>query len=453
MIYNISMKIEHLLENEQAAALFDQMLPGMRKMAETNPQARQLSVEQLVHYSRLPGGGELLPRLDDALNALNTPENAVSPGEAKLIEYFRALDAADKAKAPAPETHRQDAIYPGQPWLDTRGERIQAHGGAVFYEDGVYYWYGENKEHTDGKCGIWTWGLKVYSSTDLCNWTDLGFLIPPVLEDPNSPLFPTNYVDRPHILKCEKTGKYVCWIKISGPEAAFTIWQADRLLGPYEMKEAHYCPGGYKAGDFDLIADSSDKKGYLYFDADHTMILCMELTDDYLHAEKEIARSYPGLHPPFTREAPALFEADGKKYMLTSGMTGYVPNQSDSAQAQSWDSAFTSLGDPHIDDDSRASFNSQISKIFRIEGTDRFVAMADRWLPEYHVDARVADLFTRVIAGSYDSEHYKATEEERREMYAANKLKTARTQIADYVWLPIEFIDGKPRLRWQDKWK
>ena len=165
MIYNISMKIEHLLENEQAAALFDQMLPGMRKMAETNPQARQLSVEQLVHYSRLPGGGELLPRLDDALNALNTPENAISPGEAKLIEYFRALDAADKAKAPAPETHRQDAIYPGQPWLDTRGERIQAHGGAVFYEDGVYYWYGENKEHTDGKCGIWTWGLKVYSST------------------------------------------------------------------------------------------------------------------------------------------------------------------------------------------------------------------------------------------------------------------------------------------------
>ena len=70
--------------------------------------------------------------------------------------------------------------------------------------------------------------------------------------------------------------------------------------------------------------------------------------------------------------------------------------------------------------------------------------MADRWLPEYHVDARVADLFTRVIAGSYDSEHYKATEEERREMYAANKLKTARTQIADYVWLPIELLTVSP---------
>ena len=45
---------------------------------------------------------------------------------------------------------RQESIFPGQPWLDTNGNAIQAHGGAVYYEDGVYYWYGENKEHTDG---------------------------------------------------------------------------------------------------------------------------------------------------------------------------------------------------------------------------------------------------------------------------------------------------------------
>ncbi len=72
-----------------------------------------------------------------------------------------------------------------------------------------------NLVHTDGQNGIWTWGLKVYSSTDLCNWEDRGFLIPPVLEDPNCALFPAKRVDRPHILKCDKTGKYVCWIKLS----------------------------------------------------------------------------------------------------------------------------------------------------------------------------------------------------------------------------------------------
>jgi len=320
------------------------------------------------------------------------------------------------------------------------------------YENGTYYWYGENKEHTDGRNGIWTWGLKVYASTDLMNWEDRGFLIPPVLDDPNSALFPTKRVDRPHILKCPATGKYVCWIKLSGPEAAFTIWQADALPGPYEMVENLYNPGGHKAGDFDLISDPATGKGYLYFDANHDSMLCMELSADYLHAEKASARSYPGLRPPFTREAPALFEKDGKKYMLTSGMTGYVPNRSDSAVADAWDGMFTSIGNPHMEDASNASFNSQISKVFRVEGTDTLIAMADRWLPGTPVDARLADVFTRVIAGTYDPQHYQATEEERREMYAANQLETACTSIADYVWLPIAWENGRPVLHWQDRW-
>lgn len=168
------------------------------------------------------------------------------------------------------------------------------------------------------------------------------------------------------ILKCEKTGKYVCWIKLSGPEAASTIWQADKLLGPYEMVENLYNPGGHKAGDFDLIADSESGKAYIYFDADHASMLCMELSEDYLYAETEVAKSYANLTPPFTREAPALFEKDGKKYMLTSGMTGYVPNRSDSAACDRWDGAFESLGNPHVNDASCASFNSQISNLNRV---------------------------------------------------------------------------------------
>ena len=453
MIYNASMKIAHLLENEQAVQVFDRFLPGMRKMAEGNPQAAQLSVEQLVRYTRNPKANEVIAALNEALNALNTPENAISPSERKLIERFKVLDVNDKAKKEKPAEHRQEAICPGRQWLDTKGEHIQAHGGAVHYEDGVYYWYGENKEYTDGKNGVWTWGIKVYASIDLMNWEDRGFLIPPVLDDPNSALFPTKRLDRPHILKCESTGKYVCWIKLSGPEAAFTIWQADKLLGPYEMVENLYNPGGHKAGDFDLISDPATGKGYLYFDADHASMLCMELSADYLRAEKEVAKSYADLTPPFTREAPALFEKDGKKYMLTSGMTGYVPNRSDSAVCDCWDGVFESLGDPHIDDSSCASFNSQISKIFCVEGTDTFIAMADRWLPGTTVDARLADVFTRVIASKYDPEHYQATDAERREMYSANQLENANTSIADYVWLPIEWENGRPVLHWQDSWQ
>lgn len=60
----------------------------------------------------------------------------------------------------------------GQVWLDTSGNRIQAHGGSVFYMDGIYYWYGENKEKTDGRSDIWHWGVRCYTSRDLYNWED-----------------------------------------------------------------------------------------------------------------------------------------------------------------------------------------------------------------------------------------------------------------------------------------
>ena len=75
------------------------------------------------------------------------------------------------------------SFRPGQEWLDTNGKPIQAHGGSVFFENGTYYWYGENKEFTDGKNGVWTWGVRCYSSQDHYNWKDEGLIIPPDEKD------------------------------------------------------------------------------------------------------------------------------------------------------------------------------------------------------------------------------------------------------------------------------
>ena len=61
-------------------------------------------------------------------------------------------------------------------------------------------------------------------------------------------------------------------------------------------------------------------------------------------------------------------------------------------------------------------------------------------------------MFTRVIAGNYDPAHYQASDEERQEMYAANKLEEANTSIADYVWLPVLWSNGRPVIRWQEAW-
>lgn len=75
--------------------------------------------------------------------------------------------------------------------MDTEGNRIQAHGGALYYENGTYYWYGENKK-TDGKSRIWTWGIRCYSSEDLYNWKDEGLIIQPELDDKTSHLHPNH---------------------------------------------------------------------------------------------------------------------------------------------------------------------------------------------------------------------------------------------------------------------
>lgn len=36
--------------------------------------------------------------------------------------------------------------YPGERWVDTDGNLIQAHGGGVLVVENTYYWYGENKD-------------------------------------------------------------------------------------------------------------------------------------------------------------------------------------------------------------------------------------------------------------------------------------------------------------------
>ncbi|MFZ4397097.1 MAG: hypothetical protein ACOYOU_15895 [Kiritimatiellia bacterium] len=49
---------------------------------------------------------------------------------------------------------------------------------------------------------IWHYGVRMYKSKDLYNWEDLGLVLPPVLDDPQNPLNPGQFMDRPHILFC-----------------------------------------------------------------------------------------------------------------------------------------------------------------------------------------------------------------------------------------------------------
>lgn len=459
MKYGIEMLFKYVKEDEACIEIFEKHLPGMLERLGANPMVDNLSIQKLAQYAQGAISDEILQTMDTELAKLGEGEKKLTASELEKIQRYQSIAQKMQEVKLADGTDdgrqkKQTAIYPGRPWMDTNGKRIQAHAGAIYFENDTYYWYGENKEHTDGVCDIWTWGIRAYASRDLYNWEDLGLIIEPVLDNPDSNLFPDKRVDRPHILKCDKTGKYVCWIKLSGEEACFLILSSDSLLGPYQVEKENYYPFGNKVGDFDLVKDEETGKAYLFFDADHAGIVGAELTDDFFAVECEVSRQYTGLHAPFCREGVTLFERDGKKYMLTSGMTGYIPNKSDSAMADEWTSEFESTGNPHVNDDTNASFNSQMSQVFKVQGKkDLYIAIADRWVPEYMLDAERVDLIERGIASHYEPEKYPMTEEEKQELLNSPMLESANTSIADYVWLPLHFDGENVQIAWREEWR
>lgn len=432
---------------EAAAASRGDVATGTKDNVNLQKMLARMSLASLLKQA----GDAIDPEQIKVLNAaLQKIKKQTQDSGKKYTEDSPILEAAAE-KIPA---KNKNSIVPGAVMRDTEGKRIQAHGGAVIFDNGAYYLYGENKDRTDGRCSVWTWGIRAYRSTDLYNWEDLGLIINPELDDPKSGLYPEKHLDRPHIFKNSQTGKYICWIKQSGEEACFIIMSAPALLGPWSVERSEYRPYGIKVGDFDISPENKEGRRYMYMDCDHKGVGGFLLAENGLSVEKQISMSYPGLHAPFTREGITVFERNGTKYMITSGMTGYVPNRSDSASATDWEEEFVSLGDPHVDDSSHASFNSQISQVFRVEGKkDLYISVADRWVPGYPVDAKLADIFERSIAARFEPDKYSATPEEMSVLMSSPMLESANTSVADYVWLPLRFEGDCVKIDWLAEWR
>ena len=366
------------------------------------------------------------------------------------------------------------SMKPGQPLYDTEGKRVQAHGGSIFYEESTetYYFYGENKEFTTDGSDVWTWGVRAYASKDLYNWEDKGLIIEPVEDDSTSSLNPrTAMLDRPHIIYNEATKKYVCWCKIMWKDNTQTelVLTADSFLGPYTVVRDHLRPLNMDAGDFDL-AVASDGKAYYMFERVHSETIVADLTDDYTDVTGYYSTHFPHSHPPYVREATAHFMWNHRHYLLTSGTTWYLPNPSEVAVADSWHGPYKVLGDPCPEDQSRTTFHSQVSSVFKVPGKKNlYIALADRWCPDamdvpYGFYAEAIESF---FAGSIDQsrpEEYVAKLSGKYgvgpEMIAKASNMARDTSVAEYVWLPLKFVepcekypDGMVLLEWKDEWR
>ena len=180
------------------------------------------------------------------------------------------------------------------------------------------------------------------------------------------------------------------------------------------------------AGDFDLVVDPHDGKGYYYFERVHSR-------DDLRRPDRLTTPTSPGYYsthfpqpqPPFVREAPAYFARERQHYLITSGTTGYYPNPSEVAVAPSYHGPSRCSATCIRPTTSRTSFHSQISSVFRHPGKkDLYIAIADRWLPGYlDHGARAQEAFIEHFAPGRDSD-------EPMEEFAARRHVDRRLRLA-----------------------
>ncbi len=351
------------------------------------------------------------------------------------------------------KTANAQMITPGTEWLDTDGVHINAHGGGILYHDGKYYWFGEHKGERSNAAWI---GVTCYSSSDLVNWKNEGIAMPVVKTDTLSDIREGCVIERPKVIYNQKTKKFVMYFHLElrgkGYSAARVgIAVAEKVTGPYQFLKSNRVNAGrwpenmtvaqqtstVKLADFNkwwtpewrvavdnglfvrrdfvvgqmsrdmaLYVDDDGKAYHIYASEENLTLQIAELTDDYLNYTGRYIRVAPGGH----NEAPAIFKKDGRYFMITSGCTGWAPNAARLHTAGNIWGPWTEHPNPCVGKDAELTFNSQSTYILPIAGKkDAFIFMADRWTPKRPIDGR-------------------------------------------YIWLPIQFENGMPVLKWMDQW-
>lgn len=347
----------------------------------------------------------------------------------------------------------QISFKPGEIWPDDSGVHINAHGGGFLFYGGVYYWFGEHKE--PGRSNRAEAGVHVYASSDLYNWEDKGIAFA-VVEDTTSLIRKGTVIERPKVIYNKKTEKFIMWFHHElygqGYDAALIgVAIADEITGPYEyveslrphaeiwpqnfleeqknaeyneemmsdsdyrtnaIREGYYTvrdfEGGQMSRDMTLFVDDDGTAYHIAATEENYTLMISELNEEYTGFTERWIRLLPGGH----NEAPAIFKKDGIYYMIMSGATGWTPNAARSAKAGNMFGPWKSLGNPARGTVEQVSttFESQSTFILRVEGKeDAFIYMGDRWRPNNHIDGR-------------------------------------------YIWLPIEFEENRPVIRWHDEW-
>ncbi|MGA2261943.1 MAG: glycoside hydrolase family 43 protein [Acidobacteriota bacterium] len=291
---------------------------------------------------------------------------------------------------------------PGEVWLDSEGKPIQAHGGGILVSGNTYYWYGEDR--TPGT----KTGVSCYSSADLYNWKHEGLVFPH--DSLPSEIRNSSFFERPKVIFNAQTRKYVMWMHLEQRGYHFAragIAVSDRPTGPFvfltEMRpirdDIEYKSddpdrqkefgGTYR--DMNLFVDDDGRAYAFYASEGNWTMYVVRLNLEYTGPETPavLNKTWARILTRRMREAPAPFKFKGLYYLITSGCTGWTPDEADYAVAGNILGPWVSKGNPCIGPEAKTTFGSQSTFVLPAPGRSGcFIFMADRWAPRQLDDLR-----------------------------------------------------------------
>ncbi|MGW9452761.1 RICIN domain-containing protein [Streptomyces sp. NPDC055632] len=253
-------------------------------------------------------------------------------------------------------------------FTDPAGNPVHAHGGGVVKVGAYYYWFGENR-NADNSFRY----VSAYRSTDLRTWEFRNH----VLTQETDPELRGANIERPKVVHNASTGQFVMWMHKEGSatdysEARAAVAVSSTVDGDYSWRGS-FRPLGHMSRDITTFVDT-DGTGYMISAANENADLHVyRLTSDYTGIAAQVQKLWAGQW----REAPAMFKRGGVYFLLTSGATGWAPNQQKYATATSVTGTWSGLRDIG----NSTTYRSQTAYVLPVQGTSgtSYLYMGDRW--------------------------------------------------------------------------
>lgn len=366
---------------------------GVIQAGNNHPVFRELTEVEEENIQMPP------PRKRSPRAAKRRPKRTVTLIDQFLDEssQIRHLFFPDQKTAIDPMKNDSFYYHPGRIWLDTDGSPIQAHGGGILYDErsATYYWYGEYKDgptyhNKKGAARVDIIGVGCYSSKDLWTWKNEGIVLPAEETNETHDLHKFNVLERPKVIYNERTRKYVMWMHIDDANytrASVGVAVSASPTGPFDYLYSKR-PHGFDSRDMSVFKDDDGVAYLIYSSGDNSELHIGPLNEEYLDVTTVLRRILVGQH----REAPALFKHKGIYYMVTSGCTGWAPNEALVHAAESIMGPWETMGNPCIVGNKifrLTTFFSQGTFVIPLPGfPGLFIFMADRWNPADLRDSR-----------------------------------------------------------------